>query len=83
MKIDKQKLEIAMANSCITFGELSKKSGVSQFTITRMQGNVETHPATVGKIAKALNVSAQEIVQMDAATSCQSRKRTDSQLNNK
>lgn len=73
MKIDKQKFEIAMANACMKFSDLSKRSGISQFTIARMQTGAETNPATVGKIAKALNVSVQELIEMDAATSNQNR----------
>lgn len=70
MKIDKQKFEVALANACMTSSELSKASGISKFTITRMQSDdVETQPATVGKIAKALGVNAKDLIKTDAATS--------------
>ena len=61
MKVNTKKLEIAMANACISARELSEKSGVSQFTITRIQSDANVFPATVGKIAKALNVNVTEI----------------------
>lgn len=72
MKIDKEKLEIAMANSCMTLKELSAKSGIRQETIVRIKNSMQNpSPATVGKIAKALNISAEELVETDAATSNQ------------
>ena len=63
MKIDKRKFEIAIANACMKYSELSKTSGVSQFTITRMQTGAETNPATVGKIAKTLNVEVEDLIE--------------------
>jgi transcriptional regulator with XRE-family HTH domain len=64
MKIDKQKLAIAMGNSCITFNELSIKSGVSRITIGKfLSGKVVPRPATIGKIAKALNVKVEDLIE--------------------
>ena len=71
MKIDRQKFEISVANACMNFSELSKKSGISQFTISRIKSGAETTPATVGKIAKALNVNVKELIESEAATSNQ------------
>lgn len=68
MRVDKHKFEIVMANKCMTSADLSKKSGVSQFTITRMQTKAETQPATIGKIAKALEVPVEELIETTAAT---------------
>ena len=65
MKVNTKKLEIAMANACISARELSEKSGVSQFTITRIQSDANVFPATVGKIAKALNVNVTEIIEAE------------------
>ena len=47
MKINKKKLEIAMAKACMTAKTLSEKSDVSQFTITRIQTKADVLPATV------------------------------------
>ena len=65
MRVNTKKLEIAMANACISAKELSEKSGVSQFTITRIQSDANVFPATVGKIAKALNVNVIEIIEAE------------------
>ena len=62
MKIDNQKFEIAMAKACLTSSDLSKISGVSAFTISRIQTNNEMLPSTIGKIAKALEVPVEELI---------------------
>lgn len=72
MKINKSALEIAMANVCITAEELSKATELSTITITRIKnGFQEARPATVGKIAKALGVRVEELIETEAATSNQ------------
>ena len=74
MIINKHKLEIAMANACLTYEQLAKNAGVTRISIRNyLSGNRNPKPITVGKIAKALNVTVQEIIEMDAATSGQSR----------
>lgn len=70
MIINKHKLEIAMGNACLTYDELAKNAGVTRISIGKyLSGKRNPKPITVGKIAKALNVTVQEIIEMDAATS--------------
>ena len=65
MKIDKMKIDVTMANKGYSAKELSEKCGVSQITIARLKRGVqEARPATVGKIAKALDVPVTEIIEM-------------------
>jgi transcriptional regulator with XRE-family HTH domain len=53
-----------MAAQCITAENLSKLTGVSQVTIARMKRGVQNaRPATVGKIAKALNVPVENLIE--------------------
>ena len=69
MRIDKKKLELAMANKAYSAKELSKICGVSQVTIVRItKGTQEARPGTVGKIAKALDVPVIDIIEDTAAT---------------
>ncbi len=69
MVVCKQNVELVMANKCMTYDDLAKKSGLSRFTIQKMLAKrVETRPATVGKIAKALGVNAKELIDNTAAT---------------
>ncbi len=63
MIINKEKFEVCMAENCMTYDDLAKKANISRITIQKMLGNkVDTRPATVGKIAKALKVSVTDII---------------------
>lgn len=69
MKIDNQKLDMLMATQCLTSEKLSKVTGVSQVSIARFRkGTQQPRPATVGRIAKALNVPVTDIIEDTAAT---------------
>lgn len=72
MFISKIKAETLLANECMTYSDLSNKSKVSRITIQKVLNNkVRPRPATIGKIAKALNVKVEELIETDAATSNQ------------
>lgn len=63
MKIDNNKLAIAMANECILCKDLCKKAGIAEVTLRQIKaGTRNPKPSTIGKIAKALNVKVQEII---------------------
>lgn len=73
MKINNERFELALASSCMTLKELSVKSGVRQETIARIKNSLQNpNPATVGKIARALNVDVRELIENTAATVNQS-----------
>ena len=61
MKINRTKVEIAMAKSSISVIELSKK--ISKTTFTQAMAGKNVRPATVGRIAKALGVDVTEIIE--------------------
>ena len=82
MLISKIKLETILAKECMTYSDLSIKSKVSRITIQKMVGNkVEPRPATIGKIAKALGVKIEELIETDAATSNQFGKGSENNQN--
>ena len=63
LKIDKRKLDIAMAIKSYSSLELSQCSGISQVTITRIKNGFQNpRPETVGKIARALNVNVEDLI---------------------
>ena len=63
MKIDMQKLTVAMANESMLLKDLCQKAGIGEVTFRNIRaGRSEPRPATVGKIAKALNVKVQDII---------------------
>ncbi|SHI40531.1 helix-turn-helix domain-containing protein [Lutispora thermophila] len=64
MKLNQNKLLLAMANACITIGELAEKSGVSRPALTKFTtGKSNPKPATLGKLAKALGVKPEELIE--------------------
>ncbi|MDO4333061.1 MAG: helix-turn-helix domain-containing protein [Eubacteriales bacterium] len=66
MKIDKQKLQIAMANACVVSKDLQKKSTLPRGTYLNVVTGKSVRPATIGKIAKALNVRVEDLIQMES-----------------
>lgn len=64
MKINKEKFEILLAEKCMTITELVKTIKTDNSVITKInKGFDKFRPATVGKIAKALNVSVVELLE--------------------
>lgn len=65
MKLDKRKLECAMANSCMNSYDLAEKTGLNYQTVRKAPlQNVK--PRTAGLIAKALGVDVTEILEEEA-----------------
>ena len=63
MKINNSAFNVAVATSCITMKELSELSGVNVTTLSRINsGKQIPSPKTIGRIAKALNVSVESII---------------------
>ncbi|MEA4815963.1 MAG: helix-turn-helix transcriptional regulator [Lachnospiraceae bacterium] len=81
MKLDVDKMQLEMANSCFTISELAEKSNISRVALRRYitrQGNPK--PATIGKIAKALNVQVAEII-VNTGAATPNRNNQDSESN--
>ncbi len=68
MKINKSKLELAMARACVTIREVADAANTSSTMIYNIINEKEgkaNHPRVVGKIAKALGVDPAEIIEKD------------------
>lgn len=64
MKLSVKKLNLLLANQVMPIEELSKKSEVSRITIARMKaGTQEPRPQTLGKIARALGVKVEDLLE--------------------
>ena len=63
MKVDKRKLDIAMARAQLNRGDLAKKAGVPIPTLCNVMQRKNCRPATIGKIADALGVDVTEIIE--------------------
>lgn len=60
--MSKKKLEIAMANACVNTQALCKKAGMKYQQFYRVFNGGNCKPATIGKIAKALNVPVENLL---------------------
>jgi hypothetical protein len=65
MKVDRRKLEIAMANVCMNTADIQIKTAMPRPTINNVITGRSVRPATVGKIAKALNVPVENLIDME------------------
>ena len=64
MKINIQKLDVAMARACMTGKELQKQAEISDVSLAKIRGGTqEPRPSTVGRIARALGVDVEAIVE--------------------
>ena len=67
VKINKQRLQIAMANACLNMDDLATLAGISRVSLTKyVSGSTKPRTKTVGKIAKALNVQVQDIIELES-----------------
>lgn len=62
MKLDKKKVEIAMARACMSYTELSEAAGIGPKNLRTTLGKSDSRPVTVGRIARALGVDVLEIL---------------------
>ena len=63
MIVSKKKLEMAMANACLNTRELCKKINMKYQQFYRVANGHNCTPATIGKIAKALNVPVETLIE--------------------
>lgn len=63
MNLNREKMNIVIARSCLTMKELSEVSGVNVTTLSRInKGKQKPSMKTIGRIAKALKVDVEELV---------------------
>jgi DNA-binding Xre family transcriptional regulator len=64
VKVNREKLDLAMAKNCFSAEQLSTLTGVSTVTIARIKNGCQKgRPKTIGKLAKALNVKVEELIE--------------------
>lgn len=61
--LNSNKVLLAMANQNMTIGKFCDKADIFSGTYRRMMKGAEIKPATAGKIAKALNVKVQDLLE--------------------
>ncbi len=65
MKADRKKLELAMARACMNTGDLVKTSGMPRPTVNNVITGRNVTPATMGRIARALDVDVTDILEVE------------------
>lgn len=63
MRADRNKLELALARACMTPESLSTAAGMPRPTVNNVITGRSVRPATLGRIAKALNVDPSELLE--------------------
>lgn len=63
MVVNKRKLEMAMGNACMNTQALCKEIGMKYQQFYRVANGSNCKPATVGKIARALNVPVENLIE--------------------
>lgn len=63
MRINKMKLNLAMARACMNADDLQSETKISMPTIYNAISGRSVRPATLGRIAKALKVDVTEILE--------------------
>lgn len=63
MKVNRQKLELAMARGCMNPKDLAKSAGMPVQTVNRALLGRGVRPATIGRIAKALGCDVADILE--------------------
>ena len=63
MMIDNNKINLLLANRCMSINKLAEASGVDKVTISRIRnGSQKPRPKTLGKIARALKTDVENLI---------------------
>lgn len=65
MKANRCKLELALARACMTPDALAKTAKMPRPTVNNAITGRSVRPATLGRIARALNVDVSEIIESE------------------
>lgn len=65
MKANRKKLELAMARACMNTADLVKKSAMPRPTVNSVIMGRDVRPATIGKIARALDADVTDILEVE------------------
>ncbi|KAF5071995.1 hypothetical protein DSECCO2_206640 [anaerobic digester metagenome] len=63
MKVDKDKLHLAMARACMNANDIQKTACMPRPTLNNVIVGRSVTPATLGKVAKALNVDVTDLLE--------------------
>jgi DNA-binding Xre family transcriptional regulator len=67
MKIDRRKLDLALARSCKSLVDLRGEFSSATLTKLRNNSDYEVAPKTIGRLARALGVPPEELIVSEGA----------------
>lgn len=67
MRADRKKIELAMARMCMNPGDLVKAAKMPAPTVKNVICGRGARPATIGRVAVALNVDVAEILAVEGS----------------
>lgn len=62
MKVDRKKLEMAMARACMNSADLPEAAGLPRATVNNAIVGKGVRPGTLGRISRALGVDPSELI---------------------
>lgn len=65
MKLNKSKIDLALARKSMTTTDLAKVYGVSRARMSTILNAKESTPVCVGRLSKALEVEPEEIIETE------------------
>ncbi|MCL2579114.1 MAG: helix-turn-helix transcriptional regulator [Oscillospiraceae bacterium] len=65
MKVDREKLKLAMARACMNTADLIAATKMPEPTVKNVITGRSVRPATLGHVARALNVDPSEIIEQE------------------
>lgn len=65
MKINKSKMQLAMARACMEVSDIAKKAEMPLPTVKKTYAGMNVRASTVGKIARALGVDVLDIIEQE------------------
>ena len=65
MKVNRDKLELAMARACMNTADLAQKAELPRPTLNNAIVGRDVRPGTIGRIAKALGCDVTEILETE------------------
>lgn len=63
MRLNTRKIQLIMAKACINQASLAGRAGISRQTMSAVMNGRNCRPELLGKIAKALEVEPEEIIE--------------------
>ena len=63
VKVNRKKLELAMATACMNTEDLQKASNIPRATLNNVISGRNVRPGTMGKVAKGLGVCVTVIIE--------------------